>query len=173
MRLFKIKMKKIIFLISLLLIFIKLDAQISATATAQIIAVLTATETSQLNFGKFSPETQGGKIILSPEGIRTTKGTVMLGGGSHNSGGFYITGEYDATFSIVLPSGPALLTNTLNAKTMSVTDWQSIPASGIGAGKLNDGSATVQVGAVLNVGDMDANPVGIYTGIYVITFSYN
>jgi len=56
---------------------------------------------------------------------------------------------------------------------MSVTDWQSIPASGIGAGKLNGGSATVQVGAVLNVGDMNANPVGVYTGIYAITFSYN
>lgn len=56
---------------------------------------------------------------------------------------------------------------------MSVTDWQSIPASGIGAGKLNGDSATVQVGAVLNVGDMNANPVGVYTGIYAITFSYN
>ena len=169
-------MKKLILYFVLFFVFVNINAQpasISARMSAQVIEVLTATEISQLNFGRFSPEIQGGKVILSPDGVRTTQGTVILGGGSHNSGEFYITGEYEATFSIVLPSGPAILTNTLNAKTMSVTDWQSIPASGIGAGKLNGGSATVQVGAVLNVGDMNANPVGIYTGIYAITFSYN
>ena len=172
-------MKKIIFIITILLVFIKVNAQpeptasISAKASAQVIAVLTATETAQLNFGRFSPETQGGKIILTPDGNRSTQGTVVLGSGSHNSGTFYLTGEYEATFSIILPSTPALLTNTLNAKTMSVTDWQSIPSSGVGTGKLTGGSSTVQVGAILNVSDMNANPVGIYTGIYAITFSYN
>jgi len=146
---------------------------VNATATAQVIAELTATETAQLNFGRFSPETQGGKVIVTPDNVRTAQGTVVLGGGSHNSASFYITGEYDATFSVTLPSAPAILTNTLNAKTMQVTDWQSTPAPGIGVGKLNGGAMTVQVGAVLNVGDMYANPVGIYTGIYAITFSYN
>jgi len=146
---------------------------VNATATAQVIAALTATETAQLNFGRFSPETQGGKVIVTPDNVRTAQGTVVLGGGSHNSASFYITGEYDATFSVTLPSAPAILTNTLNAKTMQVTDWQSTPAPGIGVGKLNGGAMTVQVGAVLNVGDMYANPVGIYTGIYAITFSYN
>ena len=149
------------------------QASVTATATAQVIAGLTATENAQLNFGKFSPETQGGKVILTPEGVRTTQGTVVLGGGIANSAIFTITGEYDATFSITLPSGPAMLTNTLNAKTMMVTDWQSFPAPGIGVGKLTGGSMTVSVGAVLNVGNMFANPVGIYAGIYAITFAYN
>ena len=153
----------------------KATAQISvtATATAQVIAALTATETSQLNFGRFSPETQGGKVVLTPDGVLTSQGTVVLGAGAHSSASFYITGEYNATFSVVLPTAPATLTNVLNAKTMFVSDWQSIPAPGIGVGKLNGGAMTVQVGAVLNVGDMNANPVGIYTGIYAITFSYN
>ena len=119
------------------------------------------------------PKHRGGKVIVSPDNVRTVQGTVVLGGGSHNSASFYITGEYDATFSVTLPAVPAILTNTLNAKTMQVTDWQSNPAPGIGVGKLNGGAMTVQVGAVLNVGDMYANPVGIYTGIYAITFSYN
>ncbi len=149
------------------------QASVTATASAQVIEALTATETAQLNFGRFSPETQGGKVIVSPDNVRTAQGTVVLGGGSHNSASFYITGEYDATFSVTLPAVPAILTNTLNAKTMEVTDWQSNPAPGIGVGKLNGGAMTVQVGAVLNVGDMYANPVGIYTGIYAITFSYN
>lgn len=149
------------------------QASVTATATAQVIAGLTATENAQLNFGRFSPETQGGKVIITPEGARTVQGTVVLGGGAANSAIFTITGEYESTFSITLPSGPATLTNTLNAKTMQVTDWQSFPAPGIGVGKLNGGSMTVSVGAVLNVGNMNANPVGIYTGIYAITFAYN
>jgi hypothetical protein len=32
---------------------------------------------------------------------------------------------------------------------------------------------TVRVGAVLNVGDFNANPIGLYAGIYAITFAYN
>ena len=146
---------------------------VTATATAQVIAALTATETSQLNFGKFSPETQGGQVLLTPDGVMTTQGTVAPGGGSHSSASFYITGEPNATFSIVLPQGPATLTNTLNSKTMTVTGWQSIPSPGVGSGKLSGGSVTVQVGAILNVGTEDANPVGIYTGTYAITFTYN
>lgn len=149
------------------------QASVTATASAQVIAGLTATENAQLNFGRFSPETQGGKVIITPEGVRTTQGTVVLGGGAANSAIFTITGEYESTFSITLPTGPATLTNILNAKTMQVTDWQSFPAPGIGVGKLTGGVMTVSVGAVLNVGNMNANPVGIYTGIYAITFAYN
>ena len=166
-----------IFSLALLLLLIPFQvnaqASVTATATAQVIAALTATETSQLNFGKFSPETQGGQILLTPDGVLTTQGTVATGGGSHSSASFYITGEPNATFSIVLPQTPATLTNTLNSKTMTVTGWQSIPSPGVGVGKLTGGSVTVQVGAVLNVGTEDTNPVGIYTGTYAISFTYN
>lgn len=173
-------MKKIILLFCGILVFLfnsiseaKAQASVTAQAFAEIIAALSATETAQLNFGRFSPETQGGRVVLTPDGIRTAQGTVVLGGGAHNSASFYITGEYDATFSVTLPSGPAILTNTLNAKTMQVGEWQSYPAPGIGVGKLNGGAMTVQVGAVLTVGNMLSNPVGIYAGTYAITFAYN
>ena len=149
------------------------QANVTAHASAQVISALTATENAQLNFGRFSPETQGGKVILTPQGVRTAQGTVVLGGGTANSASFTITGEYESTFSITLPAGPSKLTNTLTARTMEVTDWISYPAPGIGVGKLTGGAMTVNVGAVLNVGDMIANPVGIYAGIYAITFSYN
>ncbi len=173
-------MKTFIRLIFSLLIFwvalvSEANAQVSVTATAnaEVIEALTSTETAQLNFGRFSPETQGGKIILTPDGVRTAQGTVVLGGGTHNSASFYITGQYEATFSITLPSGPAILTNIQNNKTMEITDWTSFPAPGIGVGKLVGGSMTVRVGAVLNVGDFNANPIGLYAGIYAITFAYN
>ena len=173
-------MKKVILVlisISLLpLLFghkIAAQTSVNAVATSQVIAALTATETAQLNFGRFSPETQGGVIFLTPDGVMTTQGTVIPGGGSHSSASFYITGEPNATFSIILPLIPAILTNVVSAKTMQVTGWQSLPAPGIGVGKLTGGSVTVQVGAALNVGTTDANPVGIYTGSYSIIFTYN
>ena len=90
---------------------VKAQVKVTASATAQVIEALTTKETAQLNFGRFSPETQGGKVVLTPDGTRTAQGTVVLAGGTHNSASFYITGQYEATFSIALPTGPELLTN--------------------------------------------------------------
>jgi hypothetical protein len=151
----------------------KAQASISAHATAEVIQALTATETAELNFGRFSPETTGGEVKLTPQGARTSTGTVALSGGLHNPASFYITGQYDATVSITLPSVPAVLTNTASAKTMQVYNWESNPTSGLGVGVLNNGWLAVSVGATLKVGNMIDNPVGIYAGTYAITFSYN
>ena len=154
---------------------VKLQAQATLTAQvfAEVIPALTATEISQLNFGRFSPETQGGAVLVTPEGSRSVTGTVALSGGTHNPASFYITGEGGATFSIMLPAGPAVLTNTNNSKTMQVTNWISNPSQGIGVGLLTQGSQEVKISATLMVGSMEDNPVGIYTGTYAITFGYN
>ena len=166
-------------LLSTLLLFSlsinKSNAQATVTAQvfAEVIPALTATEITLMSFGKFSPETQGGSVVITPDGSRSVTGTVALTGGSHNPGSFYITGESNATFSIILPAQPALLTNTSNSKTMEVKNWVSIPQPGIGTGLLSEGSQEVKVGATLIVGSMENNPVGIYTGTYAITFGYN
>lgn len=153
----------------------KATGQVTATgtATAEIIEALTTREVSPLNFGRFSPETQGGKIILTPEGVRSVQGTVVLAGGTHSSASFYVSGQYEATFSVALPLGPVVLTNLQNEKTMIVSDWQSSPAPGIGMGKLVGGSMTIYIGATLTVGDMNANPVGMYAGTFAVTCAYN
>lgn len=159
----------------LLVTVAEVNAQTTATgtATAEIIEALTTRETSPLNFGRFSPETQGGKIILTPDGVRAVQGTVVLAGGTHSSASFYVSGQYEATFSIALPTGPEILTNLENNKTMLVSDWQSSPAAGVGMGKLIGGAVTVYIGATLSVGDMNANPVGMYAGTFKVTFAYN
>lgn len=149
------------------------QSSVSASMFAEVIAALTATENSQLSFGKFSPETNGGEIRLSPQGVRSVGGNVVLSGGGHSAGSFVITGEDQATFNITLPSGQSLLTNSSGSKTMLVKDWESFPNAGIGAGVLNGGSQEVKVGATLVVGSMNDNPVGVYTGTYFITFAYN
>lgn len=153
----------------------KATAQVTATgtATAEIIEALTTREVSPLNFGRFSPETQGGKIILTPDGVRSVQGTVVLAGGTHSAASFYVSGQYEATFSISLPLGPVVLTNLQNEKTMIVSDWQSSPAQGVGMGKLVGGAMTIYIGATLMVGDMNANPVGMYAGTFTVTCAYN
>ena len=173
---------KILFFSLLLLFDItgrNLNAQVtppgSATGhvIAEIIPIFSATETSQLNFGRFSPGPEGGKIILTPQGTVSLVGSIFKGPGTINAASFYVTGDADAAYSITLPSGPVILKHTSDAKTMLIDDWVSVPAAGIGTGKLQDGFQTVFVGATLKVGSIKDNPVGVYTGSYNITFDFN
>jgi hypothetical protein len=149
------------------------QASVTAQAFAEVISALTATETSQLNFGKFSPEVHGGQVIVTPDGIRSTIGSVLLSGGTANSGIFYITGAPEAAFSIQLPNGPAVLVHQNSNKTMIVSNWVSYPQSGNGTGVLANGQQFVYLGATLNVGSMLDNPVGLYSGAFNLTFAYN
>ncbi|HEY3372278.1 MAG TPA: DUF4402 domain-containing protein [Prolixibacteraceae bacterium] len=173
-------MKNIVLLLCSQLIFlfaavseVKAQTSITVVASAEVVEGLATKETSQLNFGRFSPQTQGGKIIMTPDGVRTSEGSVVLAGGTHNAASFFISGQYESTFSIGLPTGPETLTNLENDKTMLVSDWVSSPAQGMGVGKLVGGGMTVKIGASLIVGDMNANPAGMYVGSYAVTFAYN
>jgi hypothetical protein len=140
---------------------------------AEIIPIFTASETSQLDFGKFSPGPQGGEIILTPESTFSVLGSVYKGTGSQNAASFYVTGDADESFTITLPAGPVVLKHISTAKTLSVVDWVSVPAPGIGAGRLKEGFQVVRVGATLKVGTLYDNPIGIYVGSYTITFDFN
>lgn len=148
-------------------------ATVSGKIFAEVITVFSASETSQLYFGKFSPGPQGGEIILTPYNTVMVTGSVYTGPGIHNAASFYVTGDVDALYTITLPSMPSTLTNTTNAKTMLVTNWSSVPGPGLGMGKLENGFQTVFVGATLKVGSLYDNPPGIYTGTYSITFDFN
>jgi hypothetical protein len=152
-------------------------AQLSASATghifAEIIPVFSVSETSQMNFGRFSPGPQGGEVILTPASTISVLGSVFTGTGVHNAASFYISGDVDAAFSVTLPPGPIILTHTATAKTMLVEDWVSSPPSGVGTGMLKNGSTVVYVGATLKVGTLTDNPVGSYAGSFTITFDFN
>lgn len=149
----------------------------SATATghitAEIIPVFSATETAQLNFGRFSPGAQGGEIILTPESTISVIGSVYAGSGLHNAASFYVSGDTDASFTITLPNSPVILKHIASPKTMVIEKWISNPGQGNGAGILQDGASTVYIGATLKVGTMQDNPVGVYAGTYTVTFDFN
>jgi hypothetical protein len=144
-----------------------------ARVSATIIIPLTATEASPLSFGRFFPGDQGGSIIISPTGSIMTSSTVVAAASPVAPGSFFVTGEVDATFAITLPNGPSTLTNSADSKTMVVSDWVTLPDNNDSGIKLAGGTQTVMVGATLNVGPMDENPKGIYTGSYQIMFAYN
>lgn len=146
---------------------------VTGQITAEVIPVFTVSETSQLNFGKFSPGYQGGDLILTPDGAISVLGSVYQGTGLHNPACFFITGTEDAAFSISLPEEPVIITHETSARTMFVRDWRSVPSEGTGAGMLQDGFAEVFIGATLEIGTLLDNPVGRYRGSYNITFDFN
>jgi hypothetical protein len=148
---------------------------VSATGhiSAEIISAFSASETSQMNFGRFAPGPRGGEIILSPGSTISVLGSILKGNGVPNAATFYVTGDLDAAYTITLPAGPVMLTHMSSPRTMRVEDWVSTPSPGIGAGMLQNGFQIVSVGATLKVGTLNDNPVGVYTGSYTITFDFN
>ena len=173
-------MKQLFSIISLFIFAAGLaEAQVSPPAaatghiTAQVITMISAVETSQLNFGRFSPGPQGGELILTPDNAISVLGSVWPGSGVHNAASFYVTGDPGVTYTITLPDEPVQITHLGTARTMTVKDWRSVPEATPGAGLLHDGAQTVYIGATLQVGTLNDNPVVIYTGTYVITFDFN
>jgi hypothetical protein len=167
-------------LITLYLVFaFAAEAQPAASSTvtghitAEVISTLTAIETTQLSFGRFSPGPQGGKLILTPGSSISVMGSVWPGSGTHSAASFYVTGDPGVAFTVRLPSDPVTITHMGSARTMTVEEWRSVPEAEPGAGMLENGSQVVYVGATLNVGTLNDNPVGVYTGTYNITFEFN
>ena len=150
-----------------------LSSTVTGHITAEVISTLTAVETSQLSFGKFSPGPQGGSLILNPENTISVMCSVWPGSGTHSAASFYVTGDPGVAYTVSLPSSPVTITHVSSARTMTVEDWTSVPFAEPGAGLLENGSQVVYVGATLRVGTINDNPVGVYTGTYTITFEFN
>jgi hypothetical protein len=157
----------------------RVDAQIITSSSArcniyaQIVSISSAGEKTPLNFGLIHPGPQGGKIILSPENTISVQGSGFKGSGTHNAASFYMSGNDGASYSITLPTTPVVLTHASKSYTMYVDGWVSSLSPATGAGMLQLGIQVVNVGATLKVGNLNDNPLGIYTGSYAITFDFN
>jgi hypothetical protein len=164
-----------IFILFLLLFSANARSQstVTAQAFAEIIEALTANETDQLNFGKFSTDVNGGDIIINPDGSRSLQGSVIGVPGPHSQGVFQVTGAPEASFTLQLPDGPSILVHQESSKTMFVENWVSDPPVQNGPAVLTNGSKTISIGATLSVGSYDENPVGMYSGTFQLTFAYN
>jgi hypothetical protein len=146
-------------------------AQVSATAsaTATIIAPITITNTIAMNFGNVAVNNTAGTVVLTPASTRTVTGGCTLPAvtGTVTAASFAITGLGTSTFSITLPAAPLTITDGTN--NMTVGTWTSTPTA---TGVLSGGTATLLVGATLNVAL--SQPAGLYTGTpFTVTVNYN
>jgi len=123
-----------------------------------------------LRFGAFFATTSGGTVVVSPSGIRTATGSVVLA----NFG--YIYGA--ASFNIVavpgtqvtLLNGPDATLTGSGGGTVSLHIGSSSPPSPFVTTVNPPSYNTVNIGGTLTVGSSVASPPGAYSGTFYITF---
>jgi len=149
--------------------------QVSSTAAsvgidAKVIAPISITNTTALNFGTVSRSTASGTVILALDGTRSsTGGATVLSSSSFSAAAFSVTGENSATYSVTTPKSTDAVTLTRqngNGETMTVTNFINNSPTSLSEA----GTATFLVGATLNLG---ANQIaGNYTGSFSVTVAY-
>ena len=162
----------ILFTVGLILVSGRSWAQNTVTAEifAEVIIALTAEESQPLSFGRFSPEATGGRLVVSPDGVRLAEGTVVPTGADHSPGQFRVTGQQKSQFEVILPEGPVMLMREGGSETMRVSNFTLDNDNEIWV--LEDGTHQINLGATLEVGSLENNPTGMYSGTYSIIFLY-
>lgn len=125
--------------------------------------------TQALNFGEFYTGSSGGSIVISPDGIRSATGTVILMGGNYSQSVFVVELIPGRMVQIVL--GPTVqLTRVGGGGSMEITIGPADKGSSFVTTGGHPFRNPVNVGATLLVGDNSANPPGEYQGSFSVTF---
>jgi hypothetical protein len=143
-------------------------AQSTATATASctIVRPIQIQSESPLAFGALSVAADNaGTVTILPGGARSADGAVALQGGSWAAARFVVSGEDGAAFLVALP-GQCLLKSDGAESLVADGFTCSLPTPGTLAG----GTQSIAVGATLHV--PAGQPVGLYTGTFDVTVSY-
>lgn len=143
--------------------------------SATIVTPLAITKLTDLDFGNIVSSAFSGTVTLPPalSPIRITTGGVVIPtaiAGIPTAAAFSVTGEANATFSIILPAS-VILTRLFGTETIEVYNF--VPLNGQ-IGTLNStGQGHILLGATM---DVDANQ---FSGMYLnqtgltITVAYN
>jgi hypothetical protein len=153
--------------------FGQVTASATANASATIIAPITLTWVSDLNFGNVVTSAATGTVTLDAAGTRTAgAGASILAAqpGTVTVANFTVGGNVGWNYAITLP-GSVSIDDPGLGDPMTVDTFTSTPTTSgtIGAG----GTQTLTVGATLHVG---ANQVaGVYTSAtpFTVTVNYN
>lgn len=125
-----------------------------------------------ISFGSFYVGANGGTITITPEGTRTTTGTIVpLATSTETPAIFEVRSLtlFPRRVHIVFPAS-VYLTRSGGSERMIVTNFKSNkPSDSFWASLLTQ---TVNVGATLNVQGPSANPPGKYTGTFSVIFAY-
>ncbi len=145
-------------------------AESTATATghvdAEIIAPISVSETTHLNFGRWASPTSGpGTVVISPAAAPSPapSGVTSVAGGTAASAGiFAVTNDGGVPYAPSVTPATVTITNP-NSDTMSVGTFTYSCNS-------NCTNATLYVGATLSIAQNQA--AGAYTGEYTLTLTY-
>jgi spore coat protein U-like protein len=139
------------------------NAQATATADskATVIAPLTITKTSDLDFGVFAPGSTPGNVMVGQFNDRTSTGGVTLVASTHSTAGFSIVGAPGYNYSVIAPvfsnlAGPGGAQLVMNLKASAWTG--------------NSGSQTITAYGSVNVAANQA--AGNYAGTVSVTTNY-
>lgn len=141
-------------------------ADATATVSGAVIAPISVSATSALNFGTVGVTTFPGSLEVTPSGATVPSNVTELAGDIASEAVFTVTGEGNAAYSVTLPTSMTL-TSGPNSVIVDGFNHDGGGTPTIGGG----GSRDLSIGATLNIG---ANQLsGTYTGSYTITVNYN
>jgi hypothetical protein len=123
-----------------------------------------------LRFGAFFQSTSGGTVIVSPTGVRTSTGTVILAdmGYAYGPANFEIVANPGTLISIL--NGPDVTVSGSNGGSVTLHVGTSLPSSPFITSVSPPSYTSVFVGGTLTVGSPVANPSGAYSGSFQVTF---
>ena len=139
-------------------------ASVTSQADANVIAPMTITETTPLNFGDVSVDaiTPGTVILNATSGARTITGGASAVPGGANANGVYVLGGVSGkTYSISIP-GINLLFGAIPLPAVFTND---------ASGTLPAATETIGVGGTISLAA--GQTPGLYQGNYTITVDYN
>jgi hypothetical protein len=123
-----------------------------------------------LSFGAFYQGSSGGSVIISTSGSRSSTGdVVLLGMGYSFSAVLYDVVANPGTLVTINNGANATLTGS-NGGSMTLVIGVASPASPFVVTTTPPTATQVSIGGTLNVGNPVANPPGIYSGTFNVTF---
>lgn len=176
------KTKHLTILCTLLILFVAMGTlkaqeynhpQATAHATARIVSAFSAVKSPLMNLGTYSTQYYGGKLLPHSNGTLIVNDNIETGCKIDYVASFYVAGDRETAFSVSLPKATISLSNLSNTKTILVSNWKTSFFDNYEKGLLNAGYKKVSIGATLDVGTAKDNPVGTYTGVYIVTFDFN
>jgi uncharacterized protein DUF4402 len=145
-------------------------ASASAHASATIIQGMSITNTASLRFGAMIPGNSGGTSTVTPAGVRTATGSIVLISSSSfpsSSASFALIGAPNLAYTITLPTS-LTLNQQGGSNTILLAAFTSSPSQ---SGSLSSaGTGTVNVGGTVTITSGQA--AGIYSGTFTVTLSY-
>ncbi|NVN93912.1 MAG: DUF4402 domain-containing protein [Bacteroidetes bacterium] len=148
----------------------------NTTAGAKIVAPITITETSSLNFGTMAVlASTAGTCVLSTQGVRTATGGVNLSAQTPiaANAAYTVGGAISTTYAITLPS--SITVSDLSTHTMTINSLLARTASagtnGLTGTLSGTGTDSFTIGGTLNVAA--AQVAAVYSGTFNVTVAYN